>query len=58
MHFFDIAIKNGLVMTMNPDNSILDNCVIGIKGDSIAYIGKDTGDALKAEKTILFRLFP
>jgi len=52
MDSFDIIIKNGIILTLNSDNSILDDSIIGIEGDSITYIGKDPGDNCKYKKTI------
>ena len=39
MRFFDILIKNGTILTMDSINSRIEDGLIGIKGDSISYIG-------------------
>jgi len=39
MQFIDILIKNGTILTMDSSNSRIENGLIGIKGDSISYIG-------------------
>jgi len=40
MPIFDILIKNGTILSMDSKNSIIENGLVGIKGDTISYIGK------------------
>ncbi len=51
MQSFDILIKNGTILTMDPANSVIENGVVGINNDLIAFIGIDNG-CLDAEKVI------
>lgn len=48
----DVLIKNGTILTMDDQNSVIKEGVLGIKGDGISYVG--TGDAkeFQAKKTI------
>jgi predicted amidohydrolase YtcJ len=36
---FDILITNGTILSMDPQNSIIKGGFLGIKGDTISYIG-------------------
>jgi len=40
MRSFDILIKNGIILTMDPENSIFHGGIVGITGDSISYVGE------------------
>jgi len=40
MPLLDILIKNGTILSMDSKNSIIEDGLIGIKGDAISYIGK------------------
>ena len=48
----DIIIKNGTGITMDAQNTIFKNGFLGIKGDTISYIGSGDGEEIRAEKTI------
>ena len=39
MQRFDILIKNGTILTMDPRSSIVENGFLGIQGDTVSYIG-------------------
>ncbi len=39
MQTYDILIKNGILLTMDPQLTVIENGSIAIKGDTIAYIG-------------------
>lgn len=39
----DIIIKNGTILTMDSRNSVIENGVLGIKGDTISYLGDRHG---------------
>ena len=49
---FDIAIKNGTILTMDAKNSIIEDGLLGIKRDSISYIGKSSEKGVEAKKLI------
>lgn len=48
----DILIKNGTILKMDSQNAILKNGCLGIKGDTISYIGSGDDIEIRAEKTI------
>lgn len=52
MKYFDILIKNGTILTMDPLNSIINNGIIGINGDTINFVGEGFGDDIDSENTI------
>ena len=52
MQEFDIVIKNGTILTMDSQNSVLERGLIGIQKDTISHICSDEGKAFKAHKTI------
>jgi 5-methylthioadenosine/S-adenosylhomocysteine deaminase len=52
MRSFDILIKNGTILTMDPGNSRFEDGLIGIKGDSISYIGTGSQNMFEARTII------
>ncbi len=48
----DIIIKNGTILTLDSDNSIVENGFLCIRGDSISKIGPGNPTLFKAEKII------
>jgi len=52
MQFIDILIKNGTILTMDSSNSRIEDGLIGIKGDSISYIGTGPQDMFDAGTVI------
>jgi len=48
----DIVIKNGMILTIGPQNSIIKSGCLSIKGDTISDIGSDDSKKLKAKKII------
>ncbi|MBN1851019.1 MAG: amidohydrolase [Deltaproteobacteria bacterium] len=52
MHHYDLAIKNGMILTMNAFNTIIENGSIGIEGDSITYIGQEAKETVHADVII------
>ena len=52
MRHFDILIKNGTILTMDTQNSILENGFLGIRGDSITDIGQEAKEKFEAKTTI------
>ncbi len=52
MPIFDILIKNGTILSMDSKNSIIENGLVGIKGDTISYIGKGVKKRFEAKTVI------
>ena len=52
MPIFDILIKNGTILSMDSKNSIIENGLVGIKGDTISYIGKRVKKRFEAKTVI------
>ena len=52
METFDIVIKNGMILTMNPEDSIIENGLIGISGDTISFIGTGYKDPVEVSEVI------
>jgi len=52
MPSFDLLIRNGTILTMNPQNSIFEKGLLGITADTIAYIGKGDKKGFHAKKVI------
>lgn len=52
MQSFDLAIKNGTILTMDPANLVINNGIIGVKDELIALVGKDNGDPINAKKIL------
>ena len=52
MQKFDIIIKNGKIVTMDAENSIVEFGFLCIEGDTISHIGENSENAFKASKTI------
>jgi 5-methylthioadenosine/S-adenosylhomocysteine deaminase len=51
MQRFDILIEGGIILTMDSKNTVVENGCLGIKGDSISYVGDKTKKA-DAKKVI------
>lgn len=49
MQQFDILIKNGTLLTMDKNNTRIENGCLGILGDTIAHIGSQETIGLRAE---------
>ncbi|MCP4667313.1 MAG: amidohydrolase [Deltaproteobacteria bacterium] len=52
MHHVDILIKNGVILTMDATNSILEKGFLCIRDDAISYIGRNQEDAFRPEKIV------
>jgi 5-methylthioadenosine/S-adenosylhomocysteine deaminase len=52
MDDFDLLIKNGVVLTMDPEGSMWNPGYVGVKEDRIEGIGADEGRNARAEKVI------
>ena len=52
MEAVDVLIKNGTVLTLDPQNETYQKGLLGIKGDTISYVGSGDGKKNKAKKTI------
>ncbi|UCF57573.1 MAG: amidohydrolase [Deltaproteobacteria bacterium] len=52
MEQFDILIKNGTILTMDAQNSVIKNGVLGINGDTISYIGTDDKKKFQTKKIV------
>jgi len=52
MEQFDILIKNGTILTMDAQNSVIKNGVLGTNGDTISYIGTDDKEEFQTRKII------
>ncbi|RLB11840.1 MAG: S-adenosylhomocysteine deaminase [Deltaproteobacteria bacterium] len=46
---FSIAIKNGLILTMDKENRVIQNGFLGISADKISYIGEEPEDFFSDE---------
>jgi 5-methylthioadenosine/S-adenosylhomocysteine deaminase len=52
LQHYDILIKNGTILTMDTQNAIIKDGVLGIKGDTISYIGGADGKEFRARRII------
>lgn len=52
MQDLDIVIKNGTILTMDPDSTLIEGGVIGLKGDTISYVGNNRKEKIIAKKVI------
>jgi 5-methylthioadenosine/S-adenosylhomocysteine deaminase len=52
MPSFDLLIRNGTILTINPQNSIFEKGLLGVTGDTIAYVGKGDKKGFDAKKVI------
>jgi len=52
MKSFDILLKNGSILTMDNKNTQIERGIIGIRGDSIEFIGKESDKRYNSKKII------
>lgn len=52
MQTCDILIQNGMLLTLDPQLTVIENGYIAIKGDTIAHIGSGMNPSLSASKII------
>ncbi len=52
MKQYDIIVKNALVLTMDPVNTVIENGTVGIRDGVIVRVAADAGDADEAVTTI------
>jgi 5-methylthioadenosine/S-adenosylhomocysteine deaminase len=52
MQTYDILIQNGMILTLDPQLTVIENGIVAIKGDTIAHIGSDMYPSLSASKII------
>ena len=52
MRDFDILIKSGTVLTMNAENTMIEGGIVGVKEDTISYIGENIEDSFVSKKVI------
>jgi 5-methylthioadenosine/S-adenosylhomocysteine deaminase len=52
MPSFDLLIRNGTILTMNPQNSVFEKGLLGITADTIVYVGKGDKKGFHAKKVI------
>ncbi|MBW1781180.1 MAG: amidohydrolase [Deltaproteobacteria bacterium] len=52
MQPYDIIIKNGSILTMDGDNSVIENGQVCVQGDTIAWVGPSDMEAREAKTTI------
>jgi 5-methylthioadenosine/S-adenosylhomocysteine deaminase len=52
MSEIDILIKNGTILTVNGQDEVIKNGLLGIKNDEIVFVSKDDQGEIQAEKTI------
>ncbi|MBN1830758.1 MAG: amidohydrolase [Deltaproteobacteria bacterium] len=52
MEKLDILIKNGTILTMDPENRILEMGIIGIHGDTISFVGSEENKGLESKQII------
>jgi len=48
----DVIIENGTLLTMDNDNSVIENGCVCVHGDTISYVGAHNKNPFKADKTI------
>lgn len=49
---FDLAIKNGTILTMDSENTVIENGLLGIQDDEISYVGNDRGESIAAKQIV------
>ncbi|MBW2708779.1 MAG: amidohydrolase [Deltaproteobacteria bacterium] len=52
MTTFDLVIQNGTLLTMDPENRVIENGSLCVSGDSIAHLGAHIPGGYKSGKTI------
>ncbi|MEE4354135.1 MAG: amidohydrolase [Desulfatiglans sp.] len=52
MHQADILIKNGIILLMDSENTIIENGLVCVKGDTITHVGTADSDHFDAQKVI------
>ena len=52
MEQLDLLIKNGTILTMDTQNAIIKDGILGIKGDTISYIGSGDGKEFQGKRII------
>jgi 5-methylthioadenosine/S-adenosylhomocysteine deaminase len=52
MQTYDILIQNGMILTLDPQLTVIENGFIAINGDSISHIGSGVNSSLTASKII------
>ena len=52
LQHYDILIKNGTILTMDTQNTIIKDGVLGIQGDTISYIGGAEGKEFRPRRII------
>lgn len=52
MQTYDILIQNGMLLTLDPQLTVIENGFIAINGDSISHIGSGVNSSLTASKII------
>jgi 5-methylthioadenosine/S-adenosylhomocysteine deaminase len=52
MEQLDFLIKNGTILTMDTENAIIKDGILGIKGDTISYIGSGHGKKFRGKRII------
>ena len=52
MEQLDFLIKNGTILTMDTQNAIIQDGILGIKGDTISYIGSGDGKEFQGKRII------
>jgi len=52
MHRFDLVIENGTILTMDPQERVIENGFVGLKGDTISRVGSVENPAPEAAKRI------
>ena len=52
MTTFDLVIQNGTILTMDPENRVIENGALCVSGDTISQLGDQTPESHGALKTI------
>ena len=52
MTIFDLVIQNGTILTMDPENRVIENGCLGVSGDTISHLGTHPPEGYDALKTI------
>ena len=52
MTTFDLVIQNGTLLTMDPENRVIENGILCVSGDTISYVGDQIPENHEASKTL------
>ncbi len=52
MQEYDIVIENGTILTMDDDNTVIAEGCLGVRDDTILYVGENSNKSFQAQKII------